>query len=236
MAEAWEADGDGGAFAWRAADGDGAAMFFDDLLDGGEPQTDAGLLRGEKRFKDLVDDFCRDWNSIVLDEDVIFHAAPSAVLGDLNMKMPARVHRFARVLENTEKDLLEFGFVAADRGDHCRVVLGYLYSGDFKVGRNHCERALDHFGDAEEPSSELKRFREVQNFIQDGFDTDQIAHRILDTRLWVEVEDPFTRDFFQLGADRSERLTNLCGQEHAELADGGLPLLFSDYGLRGARS
>ena len=36
MAETGEADGDGGPFAGRAADGNRAAMFFDDLLDRGE--------------------------------------------------------------------------------------------------------------------------------------------------------------------------------------------------------
>lgn len=33
MAESWEADRDGRSFAGRAADGNRAAMFFDDLLD-----------------------------------------------------------------------------------------------------------------------------------------------------------------------------------------------------------
>ena len=102
-------------------------MFFDDFLDRGETQTDAGPLRGEKRLKDLIDDFCRNRSPVVLDEDLIFHAAPRAMLGDLNMEMPTGVHRFTRVLENTEKDLLELGFVAADRRDHRRIVLGHLY-------------------------------------------------------------------------------------------------------------
>ena len=228
MAETGEADGDGGPFAGRAADGNRAAMFFDDLLDRGEAQTDAGPLRGEKRLKDLIDDFCRNRSAVVLDEDLVFHATPRAMLGDLNMEMPAGVHCFTSVLENTEKDLLEFGFVAADRCDHRRVVLGHLYSGDFEVGRDDRERALDHFWNAEEPTIQFEWFRKIQNFVQDGFDPDQIAHRVLDARLWVEVEDAFPRDFFQLGADRGERLTHFCGQEHAEFADCGLPLLFSD--------
>jgi hypothetical protein len=33
-------------------------MFFDDLLDRGETQTDAGPFRGEKRLKHLIDDVC----------------------------------------------------------------------------------------------------------------------------------------------------------------------------------
>src|SRR5678815_1794744 len=112
--------------------------------------------------------------------------------------MPTGVHRFTGVLKNTEKDLLEFAFVAADRRNHRRIVLGYLYSGDFEVGRDDCERALDHFGNAKEPTSQLERFGKVQNLVQDGFDADHIAHRVLDARLRVEVEDAFTRDFFQL--------------------------------------
>jgi len=98
VAETGEADGGGGAFAGRAADGDGAAMFFDDLLDRSETETDAGALRGEKRLKDLVNDFCGNRNSVILDEDVIFHTAPGPMLGDLNMEMPAGVHRFTCVL------------------------------------------------------------------------------------------------------------------------------------------
>ncbi len=91
-----------------------------------------------------------------------------------------------------------------------------------------------HFRDAEEPSIQLEWFRKVQNLVQDGFDTDQVAHGVLDARLRVEVEDAFTRDFLQLGADRGERLTHFRGQEHAEFADRGLPLLFPDNGFRGA--
>ena len=60
MAKTGEADGDGGPFARGAADGNRAAMFFDNLLDRGETETDAGPLRGEKRFKDLIDDL--SWN------------------------------------------------------------------------------------------------------------------------------------------------------------------------------
>ena len=160
-AETWEADGDGGAFARRAADGNGAAMFFDDLLDCGEAKACAGPLGSEERLKDFVDDFRRDGCAVVLDEDLIFHATSRAMLGDLNMEMASRAHRFAGVLENAQKDLLEFGFVAADRRDHRRIVLGHLDSGDFEVGGDHRERAFDDFGDAEEPPVQFERFREV---------------------------------------------------------------------------
>ena len=200
------------------------------------PQTDTGALRGEKRLKDFIDDFRRNRSPVVLDEDLVFHAAPRAMLGDLYMEMPSGVHRFARVPENTQKDLLEFGFVAADGRDHRCVVLGHLYPGDFEVGRDDRERALDYFGNADEPTIQLERFRKIQNLVQDGFDPDQIAHRILDARLWVEIEDAFTSDFFQLSADRSERLAHFCRQEHAELADRCLSLLFSDDGFRGTWS
>ena len=66
-------------------------MSFNDLLHRGEAQTNAGPLRGEKRLKDLIDDFCRDGSLVVLDENLIFHSAPRAMLGDLNVKMPAGV-------------------------------------------------------------------------------------------------------------------------------------------------
>ena len=66
-------------------------MFFNDLLHRGEAQTNAGPLRGEKRLKDLVDDVCRNRGPIVLDEDLVFYAAPRAMLGDLNVKMPTGV-------------------------------------------------------------------------------------------------------------------------------------------------
>ena len=201
MAETGEADGDGGPFTRRAADGNRAAMFFDDLFDRGKTETNPGPLRGEKWLEDLIDNFFRNRSPIVLDEDLIFHAASCAMLGDLNMEMPAGAHRFAGISENTEKDLLEFGLVAADRRDDGRIVFGHLYPCDFEVGRDNRERALDHFGDAEEASSQLEWFRKVQNLVEDGFDTDQIAHRVLDARLRVEIEDAFTRDFLQLGAD-----------------------------------
>lgn len=234
MAESGKANGDGGPFFRRAAYGNGAAMFFDDLLDRGETQPNPGPLRGEKRLKDLIDDFCGNWSPVILDEDMILHATPRAMLGDLNMEMPPGAHRFTRVPENTEEGLLKFRFVPADRRDDCCVVFGHLYPGDFEVGRDHRQRALDDFGDAEEPSSQFERFGKVQNLVQDGFDPNQIAHGVFDPRLRVEIQDAFTRDFFQLGADGGERLTHFSGQKHAELPDRGLPLLFSDNGLRRA--
>src|SRR6185295_12480001 len=143
----------------------------------------------------------RNGSPVVLDEDLIFHTAPRTMLGDLYMEMPSGVHRFARVPENTEKDLLELGLIAADGRDHRGVVLGHLYPGDFEVGCDDRERALDDFGNAEESTIQLERFRKIQNLVQDGFDPDQIAHRILDTRLRVEVENAFTSDLLQLRAD-----------------------------------
>ena len=136
-------------------------MFFDDLLDRGETQACAGPLRGEEWLKDFVDDFCRNGRAVVLDEDLIFYAAPRAMLGDLNMEMASRAHGFARVLKNAQKDLLDFGFVAADRCDYRRIVLGHLDSGDFEIGGDHRQCAFDDFGYAEEPPVQLERFREV---------------------------------------------------------------------------
>ena len=234
MAEAGETDGDGGSFARRAPDGNRAAMFFDDLLDRGKTETNSGPFRGEKRLEHLINDFRRNRRSIVLDQDLIFHAAPCAVLGDLNMEMPAGAHRFTCVPENTEKGLLEFGLVASNRCDDGRIVFGHLYPRDLKVGCDNRERALDYFGNSEEPPSQLEWFGKVQNLVQDGFDTDQIPHGIFDACLGVEIQDPFTRDFFQLGADRGKRLTHFSREEHAEFADCGLPFLLSNDGLRRA--
>src|SRR5688572_10607459 len=232
MAETGKTNGDGGSLAGRAADRNRAAMFFDDLLNRGETETDTGPLRSEKWLKDFVDDLRRNGSSVVLNEDLILYAAPCAVLSNLNMEMPTGVHRFTRVPENTEKNLLELGLVAADRCDHRGIILGHLYPGDFEVGCDNRERALDHFGNAEEATSQFERFCKIQNLVQDCFDSDQIAHGILDACLRVEVEDAFTSDFLQLGANRGERLTHFGGQKHAELADRRLPLLLSDDGLR----
>ena len=196
MAETGEADGHGGPFFRRTADGDRAAMFFDDLLDRGETQADPGSLRGEKRLEDLINDFCWNGRPVILDEDHILHAAPRAMLGDLNMEMSAGAHRFTRISENTEEDLLELGFVAADGRDDGRIVFGHLYPGDFEVSCDNRQGTFDHFGDTKESSSQFERFGKVQNLVQDGFDTNQIAHGVLDARLRVEIENPFTRDFF----------------------------------------
>ena len=161
MAEAGETDGDGGTFAGRAPDGNRAAMFFDDLLDRGKTETNPGSLCGEKRLEDLIDDFCRNRSPVVLDEDLIFHASPRAVLGDLNMEMPAGAHCFTGVPENTEKDLLELGLVASNRRDDRRIVFGHLYSCDLEVCCHNRERALDHFWNADEPPSQLQWFGKV---------------------------------------------------------------------------
>src|SRR5439155_1385376 len=89
----------------------------------GETQTYAGPLRGEKRLKHLIDNFCWNRCPVALDEDLIFYATPRAMLGDLNMEMPTGVHRFACVFENTEKDLLELGFVTA-ACRYCFLMMG----------------------------------------------------------------------------------------------------------------
>src|SRR5512144_2059374 len=115
MAEAGETDGDGGSFTGRAPDGNRAAVFFDDLLDRGKTETNSGPLRGEKRLEYLIDDFRRNRSSIVLDQDLIFHAASRTMLGDLNVEMPAGAHGFTCVPENTEKGLLQLGLVAPNR-------------------------------------------------------------------------------------------------------------------------
>src|ERR1043165_5599811 len=232
MAKTGEADGDGGAFAGRAADGNRTAMFFDDLFDRGKTETNPSSLRGEKRLEDLIDDFCWNRSPVVLDENLIFHAAPCTVLGDLNVEMPAGAHRFTCVPENTEKDLLELGLVSSNRGEDRRIVFGYLYPCDLEVGCHDRERALDHFRDTDKPPSQLEWFGKVQYLVQDGFDADQIAHRVLHACRRVEIEDAFTRDFFQLCADRGERLAHFSGEEHTEFPNRSLPFLLSDHGLR----
>src|SRR5262249_51773759 len=108
-----QADRDGCTFTRRAADGNGAAVFFDDLLHAGKPQADSGAFRGEKGLEDLVDEVVRDRGAVVLDEDLDVQTFPGSVLCHLDMQMPAGCHRLARVFENTQKDLLEFRFVGA---------------------------------------------------------------------------------------------------------------------------
>src|ERR1043166_2781570 len=153
MAKTGEANGDSSSFAGRAPDGNRAAMFFDDLFDRGKAETNSGSLRGEKRLQDLIDDLCWNRSPVVLDVDLIFHPAPRAVLGDLNVEVPAGAHRFTRISENTEKDLLELGLVSTNRGDDRCVVFGHLYPCDLEVGCDNRERALDHFRDTDEPPS-----------------------------------------------------------------------------------
>src|SRR5690349_7396440 len=99
-----QADNDGGAFTRRAADGDGAPVFFDDLLHTGKPQSDSGAFRGEKWLEDLVDEVFGDRGAVVLDEDLHLQTFPGSVLRHLDMQMPAGRHRLARVFENTQKD------------------------------------------------------------------------------------------------------------------------------------
>src|ERR1044071_9159099 len=76
MAKTGEADGDGGSFAGRAADGNRTAMFFDDLFDRGKTETNPSSLRGEKRLEDLIDDFCWNRSPVVLYENLIFKPSP----------------------------------------------------------------------------------------------------------------------------------------------------------------
>ena len=96
-AHAGQADRDGGAFTRRAADGDGATMFFDDLLHAGKPQADSGPFRGEKWFKHLVDEIGWDGDSVILDDDLDIQTFSRSVLRHLDMEMAARDRKSTRL-------------------------------------------------------------------------------------------------------------------------------------------
>lgn len=95
-----QANGDGRAFTGRAADCDGSPVLLDDFLDAGEAQSGSRALSGEKGLEDLVDDFCRDGDSIILNKNLNLEPSSGTMLGDLDMKMAAGRHGFARIPED----------------------------------------------------------------------------------------------------------------------------------------
>src|SRR3990167_3081873 len=85
-ADTREANGQRGAFAGGAGNGNRSTMLFDDLFDGRETQTCPGALRGKERLEYFVENFCRDGGAVVLDQDLHLNAAAGAMLGDLNVQ------------------------------------------------------------------------------------------------------------------------------------------------------
>ena len=231
-ADAGETNGDSGAFTDGTADRNGSPVFLNDFFDAGETQPDSGTLGGEKWLEDLVDDFSRDGNPVVLNENLNFEPSSGAMLGDLDMEMATGRHGLARVPEDAQERLLKFGFIAAYGSDNIGVVFGDLNTGRFQVCSDHHEGALKHLRNTAQMATEFQRLRKVEDLVQYRFNPDQVAHCIFDTGLWIEVEDSFTGHFFKLRANGRERLSNLRRQERAELHDRGLSFLLSNNGLR----
>lgn len=152
---AGETNGHGGALAGRTADGDRSTMFFDDLFHGGKPKTGSRPFCGEEGLEDLVDNFCRDGSSVVLDEDLDFDASSGAMLCHLDVEMAAGGHRLAGVLEDAQEDLLELCFIRPHGGDDVGVVFGDVDAGHLKVRTHDHEGALENFWDAAEATIEL---------------------------------------------------------------------------------
>src|SRR5574337_881997 len=80
-------------------------------------------------------------------------------------------------------------------------------------------------------TTEFQRLRVVEDLVQNRFDADQVAHRILDACLRVEVEDSFTGYLLELRSNGGEGFTDFGRQEGAELADRGLTFLFPNNGF-----
>ncbi len=153
------------------------------------------------------------------------------MLRHLDMEMAAGRHGLARVPEDAQERLLKFGFIAAYRGDDIGVVFGDLNTGRFQVGSDHHEGALEHLRNTAQMATEFQRLREVEDLVENRFNPHQVAHRIFDPGLWIEVEDTFTGHFFELRANGRERFSNFRRQEPAELPDRGLAFLLSNNGL-----
>lgn len=160
-----KANGNRGAFTRGTADCNGSPVFLDDFLHTGETQAGPRALGGEKGLEDFVDDFSRDGNPIVLDEDLNLEPSSGAVLGDLDVEMAARRHSLAGVPEDAQKRLLKFGFIAAHRRDDIGIVFGDLNTGGFQVRSDHDKSALEHLRNTAQMAAEFQRLREVENLI-----------------------------------------------------------------------
>lgn len=100
--------------------------------------------------------------------------------------------------KNAQERLLELGLIAAHRRNDIGIVLGDLNAGCLKIGADHYQRALEYLRNPAEMAIELEWLGEVEDFIENGFDPNQITHSIFDSRLWIEVENPFAGHFLQL--------------------------------------
>ena len=207
-------------------------MFLDDFLHGGEAQAGAGPLRRKERLEHLVHMFGGNRRPVVLDQDLDFQMSSCPLVAHGDGQDAARGHGFDRIFENAEEDLLHFGFVGPDRGEEPCILLDHLNAGRFQLCGHHSECVFDHFWNAAEPAREVEWLSEVEDFVENRFDADQVPHRVLDTGLRVEVEDALGRDLFQLCANRAQRFADFSGEKGAELSDGRLPFLFSDHRFR----
>jgi hypothetical protein len=210
-AHARQADRHGGTFAGGAADGNRSAVFFHDFLDCGQSQADSRPFGCEKRLKDFVDKIGRDRDAVVLDEDLDFQAFPGPMLADLNMEMAARSHGFAGIFENAQEGLLQLRFIGTHRHEDRRVIFGHLDTRRFKIRCEDDQGALQGFGNPAEVPVQLQWFGEVQNLVQDRFDSNKVAHGVFHACLWIEVQDTFAGHFFELCANRGQGLPNFCG-------------------------
>ena len=131
------------------------------------------------------------------------------MLRDLDMKMSAGGHRLGCVPENAQERLLELGLIATHRRNDIGIVLGDLNAGCLQIGADHDQRTLEDLGNPAEMAIEFERLGEVEDFIENGFDPNQITHGILNARLWIEVENPFAGHFFQLRSNRGQWLTDI---------------------------
>ena len=124
------------------------AVFFDNLLDGGKSQTDARAFGGEKWFEDFVDDFGRNWRTVILDQDLDFESTTGTMLCDLDMEMAARSHRLTSVLEDAQEDLLQLRLISAYGSDDVGVVLRDVDAGRFEIRSHDYESAFENFRDS----------------------------------------------------------------------------------------
>jgi len=99
-ADTRKADRHGRAFAGGAADGDRSCMFFNDFLHRRETEACTCPLRRKEGFEDLVDDFFRDRDPVVFDENLVLETSAGSMLGHLNVEVSPRAHGFDGVLED----------------------------------------------------------------------------------------------------------------------------------------
>ena len=131
-ADAGEANGDRGPFSRRACDPNVTLMFLDNLLDGGQAQAGSGPLGREEGLEHLVDMLGGDGSAVVLDENLHLEMTACPLVAHGNGQDTTRCHGLDGILEDTQEDLLHFGFVAPDRGNVPSIFFDDLNPGDFQ--------------------------------------------------------------------------------------------------------